>query len=371
MDYSFPLGTEGGAGLNEPYHPSPEANAYQSLRIAEQPFSLPELESVPSDSAGTDNPELAKLPQWFNGLPDSEKQQALASVAKTLSFAPELALEPQLPAPSAPAPGQAPLSFACYADPALKAPGAPLAAAPAAASRKSLALHDRTNLQGSRPAAAQLGKTAHMKQLSSRLHVAHSKKAPAVRLKWTSLGLCTQLPACCEQAILAWLSLQVLPPDEVKALIDFQLQSRAPTRAPWWRDNQPRHPVQSKHAEGGENAVAPKPPATSQVRRTRHGWFVHSAAQTTTSHHTRIECDARFSLVAASNERGCKRRALQRAPAHTCPAARGHAYCSDGMADGGCSDKGEGAAKMRLCVNCCYKDDRKMLHAREALHTSH
>jgi hypothetical protein len=71
------------------------------------------------------------------------------------------------------------------------------------------------------------------------------------------------------QPALTLLSLQALPPEEVKALIDYQLQSGEPTRAPWWRSNQPRHSVQSKHGDGSENTAASKPLATSQVSKVR------------------------------------------------------------------------------------------------------
>lgn len=189
MDYSFPLGNGGGPGFDEPPPLMPEASARQAPGLAEQPFSLPELEIVLGEQADNQEAELTELSQWFNSLPDSEKQQALASVAKTLSFTAEPAPLPTQPGHSAAAPEQAPPPFTVYADPALMAPAASVVAAPAAVAGRGTVLQDRTNLLGASEAPSKHGKTSHLKQLSSRLHVAHSKKiAPTVRLNWQGLG---------------------------------------------------------------------------------------------------------------------------------------------------------------------------------------
>ncbi len=108
--------------------------------------------------------ELAELGQWFGSLQPAEKRAALASVAKALSFqdaaAPTAAPPPRhlpIPLPALPV----------FCDTALCSPAAEPAAAVAPAPARPLPLGDRTN--------------TNLKQLSSKLHVAASKKqAPQV-----------------------------------------------------------------------------------------------------------------------------------------------------------------------------------------------
>ena len=129
-------------------------------------------------------------PLPLQGLLPAEKQRALASVAKQLSFEmPQSKVVPvgsppeAQPAPApASEPRRAPTASApltVFADASLAAPAAlpaPAVAAAAAPARQVLAvLGDRTNQQA--PAAG----TKRMKQLSAKLHVAHSQKvAPQV-----------------------------------------------------------------------------------------------------------------------------------------------------------------------------------------------
>lgn len=106
--------------------------------------------------------ELAELGQWFGSLQPAEKRAALASVAKALSFQ-DVAAAPSAPPPrhlAVPLP-----ALPVFADAALRSPAAKPAAPVAPAPARPLPLGDRTNL----------------KQLSSKLHVAASKKqAPQV-----------------------------------------------------------------------------------------------------------------------------------------------------------------------------------------------
>lgn len=158
MDYSLPLAA-GGLSLALPPAPLPAARVHEARDPAV--VSLQELEGLMGDAAEQEG-ELAELGQWYRGLPPAEKRAALASVAKSL----DVSFGAAAPAPKP--------ALTIFADSALSSPAAEPAAAastataPAAAAARP-ALGDRTN--GQAP-----GKALQMKQLSSKLHVAHSQK---------------------------------------------------------------------------------------------------------------------------------------------------------------------------------------------------
>lgn len=156
------------------------AAAGDAPALAEPTVTLEELEDVLGGdmAAATAEGELAELSDWFRSLTPAAKQQALATVSKQLTFTAE-------PAPVAPPqPQRLPIpspSLTVYADSALTSPAAAPAPAMVAARPATLApLGDRTNLQA--PAA-----TKQMKQLSSKLHVAHSQKV-APQVGWGARG---------------------------------------------------------------------------------------------------------------------------------------------------------------------------------------
>lgn len=172
MDYSLP--TSNALTLTVPPPPLPQARACEAPQTAA--LSLEELEGLMGDVAADEEGELAELGQWYARLEPAEKRAALASVAKSLSF------QDAAPATAAPAPQHPPAptpSLAIFGDIQLPSPVAePAAAAATAPARAPLgALSDRTNTQAS------------MKQLSSKLHVAASKKVAAqVRRLWVLGG---------------------------------------------------------------------------------------------------------------------------------------------------------------------------------------
>lgn len=148
--------------------PLPEARACQAPTAADAAVTLAELESLLCGGGGVaQEGELAEMSQWFRGLSEDAKTQALASVARSLSFADNnTAGGAATPSPQhLPAPTPA---LTVYAD-ALAAPSAVPAATAAAAPARAV-LGDCTNQQGA-PA------TKALSRLSSKLHVAASKKA--------------------------------------------------------------------------------------------------------------------------------------------------------------------------------------------------
>lgn len=166
-----------------PPPPLPEARAHQAPGLAEPAVGLQELEGALNGRAGSQEAELCELSQWFNSLSSSAKQEALASVAKTLYFPTDPSQHPPVPtlaqqlAAVAPPPSLAPpahTGLTVYADAGLLAPAAAPAAAPTSvAAARPAPLADRTNLQG-------VSRAAHLKELSSKLHVAHSQKVAVV-----------------------------------------------------------------------------------------------------------------------------------------------------------------------------------------------
>lgn len=186
--------------------PLPEARACQAPSLADVPgVTLEELEELLSGAASSTETELAELAAWYRGLPPTAKQEALVNVARSLSFGMlgELpVLQPQLymPLQQLNAPQQLPapaLNVYCDAGLQLAMPAAnPAAAAMAAlapapgAAPTSRPLGDVTNLRTGTSAVPKA-----VKQLSSKLHIAHSKKVtPQVGAERPSgghwLGLC-------------------------------------------------------------------------------------------------------------------------------------------------------------------------------------
>ncbi|KAI3433670.1 hypothetical protein D9Q98_003479 [Chlorella vulgaris] len=229
VDYSAPLPRTIGLDITSLLLPAPQSHAPEEPGLAEPPPTLTELENVLTGAAASsDEGSLTELSQWFTDLTLGDKQVALASVAKALSFATDPPSQPEMPAvpqqpPQAIEPAAAPVgapapppvaapALTVYADPdGITAPPRIPVAAPIIAPRPA-PLADRTNLPGAGAQARHGSKAASLKQLSSKLHVAHSQKAV----------------------------LQPLPPEEVKALLDYQLSASEPVRPPWWRGNQPR-----------------------------------------------------------------------------------------------------------------------------------
>ena len=171
VDYSLPLVGGGAHGLAAPPVPLPEACAHQAPDLGETGLSLEELEGVLGGATASQEAELWELSQWFSGLTVSAKQEALATVTRQLSFPtdpPPAPSAPAMPPPHQPHPKSAAPALSVFSDPPPAA--APTSAASGAAvPRHPAALADRTNL----PAG---GAAKHLKQLSSKLHIAHSQK---------------------------------------------------------------------------------------------------------------------------------------------------------------------------------------------------
>lgn len=166
VDYSLPPASST-LTLAVPPVPLPQARAHEAPGSAA--VSLAELEGLMGKAAAEQEGELAELGQWFHGLPPAEKRAALASVAKSLSF--------QDAASAAPAtlhlPAAGP-SLTIFADTTLSSPAAETSA-PVVAAPARRPLGDRTNTQA----------PVNMKQLSSKLHVAASRKqVPQVGAGW-------------------------------------------------------------------------------------------------------------------------------------------------------------------------------------------
>jgi hypothetical protein len=194
VDYSAPLPRTIGLDITSLLLPAPQSHAPEEPGLAEPPPTLTELEDVLTGAAASsDEGSLTELSQWFTDLTLGEKQVALASVAKALSFATDPPSQPETPAvpqqpPQAIEPAAAPVgapapppvaapALTVYADPAsITAPPRVPPAAPIIAPRPA-PLADRTNLPGAGALARHGSKAASLKQLSSKLHVAHSQKA--------------------------------------------------------------------------------------------------------------------------------------------------------------------------------------------------
>ncbi|KAL4430813.1 hypothetical protein ABPG75_006069 [Micractinium tetrahymenae] len=234
VDYTMPPApvVPGVPCVAVPPAPLPEARAHQAPDQAEGP-TLQQLQAVLGGTAASTEAELAELAAWLGSAPAVIQAGPPAAAPRALPFG---AIGQPLPPPpqQLPRPGPA-LSIYCDAA-ALAAPAAAPALVPMVPALaptpppvpRPQPLADMTNRQAAGPAASG-SKT--LRQISSKLHVAASKKIQPQ-----------------------------LPEEEVKALVQQQLRATEPSRAPWFRSG-----LQSSanRFRGATKAVAA--PAQSQA----------------------------------------------------------------------------------------------------------